>query len=91
MTIVPAGTEQPTVVSLAIEGNTSIHVGDTTPLQAIARLSDGSSQTVTALASWSSDNAAVAPVDAGSVHGTAAGQTTIHASYSGKSASAPVT
>ncbi|HVW05289.1 MAG TPA: Ig-like domain-containing protein [Vicinamibacterales bacterium] len=91
VTIVPAGTEQPTVVSLAIEGNTSIHVGDTTPLQAIARLSDGSSQTVTALASWSSDNAAVAPVDAGSVHGTAAGQTTIHASYSGKSASAPVT
>jgi hypothetical protein len=91
VTIVPAGTEQPTVVSLAIEGNTSIHVGDTTPLQAIARLSDGSSQTVTALASWSSDNAAVAPVDAGSVHGTAAGQTTIHASYSGKSASTPVT
>lgn len=91
VTIVPAGTEQPTVVSLAIEGNTSIRVGDTTPLQAIAHLSDGSSQTVTALATWSSDNASIAPVNAGSVHGAAAGQTAIHASYSGRSASTTVT
>ncbi len=91
VTIVPAGTEQPTIVSLSIEGNTSIHVGDTTPLQAIARLSDGSSQTVTALATWSSDNAAIAPVTAGSVHGATAGQAAIRASYSGKSASTTVT
>jgi hypothetical protein len=91
VTIVPAGAEQPTVVSLAIEGNTSIHVGDTTPLQAIARLSDGSSQTVTALATWSSDNAAIAPVVAGSVHGASAGQAVIHASYGGTSASTTVT
>lgn len=91
ITIVSSAVVPPTVSSLSVEGNTSIRIGESSPLQAIARMSDGSSQTVTALATWSSDSPAIASVSVGTVLGVAAGQVPIRASYGGRSASATVT
>lgn len=91
ITIVARDAEAPTVVSLAIEGNTATRVGQSTPLQAVARLSDGTSQTVTALASWTSDAPLVATVSGGTVAGIAVGQAPVRASYGGQQASATVT
>lgn len=88
--VTAAGQPTPTVTSLSVTGNTSIEVGQTTQLQAVAHFSDGTTLSVSGSASWSSANAAVAPVLAGLVSGQSAGSALITATYGGRSASATV-
>ena len=79
----------PALTSLSIDGTLTINVGQTTQLQATAHYSDGSSQTVTASAAWTS-SAPAGNVAAGLVAGVSAGTTSITATYAGQSAQATV-
>ena len=88
VTAPPSG---PTVVSLTITGTPCSTIGSSAQLQAVAGMSDGTSQTVTSVASWTSSASNVATVSSGLVSCQAAGTTQIGASYSGHSASVPVT
>lgn len=84
----PCGPTQPTVTSLSIQGVTSVPVGQTSQLTAIASLSNGTSQNVTGSSSWSSGDGGIAPVNGtGLVTGAAQGTTPISATYGGASAS----
>lgn len=77
-----------TVTGLAIQGVTSIPVGQTSQLNLIASFSDGTSQNVTSQAAWSSANGGVASVNGtGLVSAVAQGSTPISASYGGQSTS----
>ena len=78
------------VSAVTLTGNTSIEVGQTTQLDAVAHFNDGTTQTVTASASWSSANGAAASVVGGLVSGLAPGAAQITASYDGRSASTTV-
>ena len=70
-----------TVVSVAVSGSAP-PVGATTQYSATATLSDGTTQSVTSAASWSSSNNSVASVSAsGVVTGVAAGDADITATY----------
>ena len=72
-----------TVSSIAVSGN-SPAVGDTSQFAATATLSSGTTQDVTAQATWQSSDAAVATVSsAGVVRSMAAGEADITATYSG--------
>ena len=72
-----------TVSSIAVSGN-SPALGDTSQFTATATLSTGSTQDVTAQATWQSSDAAVATVSsAGIVRSMAAGEADITATYSG--------
>jgi hypothetical protein len=79
------------VASLAITGDLSIGVGETTQLQAVATMNDGSTRTVTTTAGWSSASPQVAPVAAGLVTGLQPGSSEITATYGNQSARATVT
>ncbi|MDX6196852.1 MAG: hypothetical protein QOJ79_3 [Actinomycetota bacterium] len=69
------------VASLTVTG-TSPAVGGTSQLNATATLASGATQDVTAQATWSSSNTAVAIVSAtGLVTGIASGSATVQASY----------
>jgi trimeric autotransporter adhesin len=68
----------------------SIAVGAATTFVATLSLSDGTTQDVTATATWSSSAAGVATVSAGRATGVAAGTATITATASGFSATATV-
>ncbi|MCS0540264.1 Ig-like domain-containing protein [Aeromonas veronii] len=59
----------------------TLDVGNTQDLTATAYYDDGASEDVTAVASWSSSNGAVASVAAGKVTANAGGTATIQASY----------
>jgi len=76
----------PTTSSIAVTGTASLAaIAQTSQLTATATLSNGTTQDVTALASWSSSNPAVATVSAtGLVKATGLGTTTISAPYQGK-------
>lgn len=87
VTVTNADEPPPTVTSLSITGNTTVEVGQTSQLHAVAHLSNGSTLPVTASASWSSSNSGVASVVGGLVSATTAGTTTITATYLGQSAS----
>jgi hypothetical protein len=91
ITVSSGSTVIPTVTGLAITGTPTVGVGQTTQLQAVAQYSDGSSQTVTALASWTSGAPAKASVSGGLVAGIDAGSAVISAVYGGKTAQATVT
>ena len=81
----------PTLSSLAVTGGGSGNPGETTQLAATATYSDGSSQVVTALATWTSANAAVATVSAGGlVTFVAVGEADIQAVFQGLSAATRV-
>jgi hypothetical protein len=84
-------TTPPTVLSLSISGNTSLTVGGTSQLQATASMSNGTTQNVTSLATWTSGTTSVATVAAGLVSGASVGSSLITASFGGKSASVTVT
>src|SRR6266516_286720 len=72
-----------TVSSIAVSGN-SPALGDTSQFTATATLSTGTTQDVTAQATWQSSDAAVATVSsAGMVRSMAAGDADITATYSG--------
>jgi hypothetical protein len=70
-----------TTSAVSVTG-TAPRVGDTAPFAASATLSDGSSRTVTAQATWQSSNASVATVSsAGLVAGVGEGDVEISATY----------
>lgn len=84
---VTTSTAELTLVSLALEGETTLAVGETKQWQAIATFNEGSRVTVTGAAQWQSQNTSVATVNGGLVSGVAAGSAVIQASYNGQSAS----
>ena len=71
--------------------STSVAVGGSLSLQALASFSQGPSQDVSAQAVWVSDNPAVATVNQGVVTGVSAGHASISASFGGKNGSLQVT
>jgi hypothetical protein len=80
-----------TTASVSVTGSAP-DVGSEAPFKATATLSDGTTQDVTATATWTSANQAVATVSpAGIVRGVSAGQTSISASYQNVSGARPVT
>lgn len=80
------------VTGLAITGNAAlVNKNQTSQLTATATLSDGTTENVTASATWSSDNAALVSVNAaGLATALGNGSTTIRASYQGQAASLPM-
>jgi hypothetical protein len=79
------------VTGLAITpASIDIYAGGSGPLRAIADVAGGGPVDVTAAATWSSDNPAVATVTAGVVTGIAEGMTVIGAEYQGHQASVGV-
>lgn len=71
----------------------SVPIGATQQFTAMASYADGASRDVTALSTWSTDNAGVAGVDAGSglATGVASGTAAIGATFGGKSHSQALT
>jgi hypothetical protein len=81
-----------TIVSVTVTGAGSPTAGDTVQLTATANFSDGTTQTVTAQATWDSSNASVATVNAGGLATFAAqGDVDIRAIYKSVAGSAHVT
>jgi uncharacterized protein YjdB len=79
-------------VSLSIvPSSVNMVVGGSQQLQAIATMSDGSTQNVTSLATWTSTQPAIVTVNAtGLVVGAQVGSTSVSAQYSGVSAFASI-
>jgi hypothetical protein len=69
-----------TVAAVAVNG-TAPGVGASALFSATATLSDGTTQTVTSQATWTSSNTSVATVGAGTVSGLAPGESDITATY----------
>jgi hypothetical protein len=87
----PETPDAPYVVSLAIEGVSSLHVGDAVEWSAVAGLSDGTHRTVTADATWASALPSIAAINgSGLLSALSPGTTAIQAFYQGHSASAPI-
>ena len=79
------------ILALETACPTSLLIGERAPCLAIARLRSGQTPVVSFEATWSSSEANVVSVDAlGTVRGQSAGQTTVTATYQGRSASASV-
>jgi uncharacterized protein YjdB len=80
-------------VSITVDpANFSVAAGNTALYTAIATYSDGSTQDVTAFASWSSSAPAIAVLDAtGSATAIATGQAAVQAMFGGIGASATLT
>lgn len=70
------------------EGPPSISEGESTTFVATGTFSDGTTQDLSALATWSSSEATVATVDRGVARGLQAGTTVITATFNGQQASA---
>lgn len=87
LTVTPAA-----AVSLSIVPNTAqVALGSSRQLQAVATLSDGSSQDMTGLVSWSSAEASIVNVNAGGlIVGQQVGSTTVQASGNDLTAAANV-
>jgi hypothetical protein len=81
-----------TVSSVLVSGGTSLSkAGQTVQLTATATFSDGTTQNVTASATWQSSNTGVATVTPGGlVTAVTSGTVTLTATYQGKSATATV-
>ena len=79
--------QTPVVTAVTVTGNVPT-VGQTTQLTAIATLSNGTTQDVTAQATWQSSNASIVSVSSGGVaSGAAAGEADIKATYAGATGS----
>jgi uncharacterized protein YjdB len=77
-----------TIKTIAISGTTSLIVGQSQPLTAIAFYSDGSTSYVTSSAAWASSTPAVATVSSsGTVAGLGPGQSMVTATFGGISGS----
>jgi Big-like domain-containing protein len=89
----PSQASPPTVTAVAVTGGGNLTAaGQTSQLTATATFSDGSTQNVTASATWQSSNASAAPVSAGGVvTAVAAGSATVTATYQGKAGTISVT
>lgn len=96
-----AGLEAMTTITITDAVLTGLQVGPTTPMLAVGLtqqmtatgiFSDGTNQNLTAMATWTSSAAAVAPVSAaGLVTATTTGDATITAMFGGRTASTTVT
>src|SRR5262249_36897177 len=76
----PPPSTPPRVTTVSVIGSaTSLPVGSKSSLKATAAMSDGSTQDVTAQATWESSNAAVASVAAGEVTAVTPGEADIRA------------
>jgi len=92
VTIACGSSTSPTTVSTVAVAGTAPAVGATSQFTATATLMDGTSQDVTALATWSSTNSSAASVSsAGLVTGVASGAVTIQATYQSVTGSDPIT
>lgn len=81
-----------TVTAVAVNGATSITLGQTSQFTVTATLSDGTTQNVSTSATWQSSNAGLVSVStAGSVTALSPGTATITAIYQGKSSDLEVT
>lgn len=83
----PPGT---TLTAVAVQGATSVVVGQTTPWKAIAIYSNGAQADVTSSSSWSSSNSSIASVSNGNVTGVSPGTANISATFAGKTATGPI-
>ena len=85
--LVPVNISKPYTTSISVSpASVNIRRGDTKQLAVTALLSDGTSETVTSKATYSSSNTSVATVGTGGlVTGKAVGTATVTATYSGKS------
>ncbi|MGG2201927.1 Ig-like domain-containing protein [Paenibacillus validus] len=83
----------PTVTSITVTpANATINEGQTQQYQAVANLSNGTTQDVTALATWTTGSAATATINnAGLASGVTAGATTVSATWSGQTGTANLT
>jgi hypothetical protein len=82
---------EPSVVSLSVECQPSLIVGEVRPCVAVARTADGRLPLVSPIASWSSARpqfVSVSPI--GDVKGVAAGESQITVSYGGRQAATTV-
>jgi len=73
----------PVQVGVTIQGSAGLSVGSSTQLKAVAELSDGTVNDVTAMATWSSSDPSVSVGSTGLATGVSAGTSTVSASYSG--------
>ena len=81
----PAPTPSVSVTAITVTGS-SPRIGQTSQFSAVASLSDGTTRSVTSVATWQSSNPAVATVSAsGTVTGVAAGDVDISATYQSQS------
>ncbi len=91
-TTAPGGPTSQTVTSVTISGTLTItNVGLTSQLTATAHLARGTSQDVTADATWTSSNTGIATVSSGMVVANAVGAVTITAGYQNVTGSTRVT
>lgn len=80
-----------TLTSVTVTGASSVTLGQTEQLKAVANKSDGTQQDVTSQATWQSSDTSIASVSSTGVLSTIkTGSVTVTASYSGKSGSTPV-
>jgi len=80
-----------TLTSVTVTGASSVTLGQTEQLKAMANKSDGTQQDVTSQATWQSSDTSIASVSSTGVLSTIkTGNVTVTASYSGKSGSTPV-
>lgn len=88
---VPTAPAAPTVTSVAITGLDALRTGFYSDYTATATMSDGTTQVVTASATWASSNANAATVDAtGRLTGQTHGSTTLSATYQNRTANKQV-
>jgi Big-like domain-containing protein len=78
-------------LAITPSGEVSLHKGNTLPLALTGIFTDDSHQDVTAEATWSTGNGAVAAIAGGQLRATGVGSTTITAVFSGQQAEAAVT
>lgn len=83
----------PTVTSVSVTPSpASLETGDSQQFTGTAKYSDGSTANVTSTATWKSSNTSVATIDSsGLATALASGMTTISATFSGVTGSAPLT
>lgn len=88
----PSASTGPGVVSLEVECQPTLAIGERRGCLAVARRSDGSMPLVSPVASWSSSRPDIVAVDAiGTARGVAPGRSVVTVAYGGHQASAEVT
>ncbi len=82
----------PTIVSVAVNGASTIAAGTTTQMTALALFTDGSQKDVTNVATWSSTASAIAVAsNTGKVTAYSPGSVTIAAAFDSTTGSIPIT
>lgn len=82
--------QAPVLQSITIVGASSVKLGQSIQLRAVAHFSDGSELDVTAAAAWSCSNGLLGSVLQGLVQGIGLGSVNVNVTYQGKSATAAI-